>query len=200
MHVVLETKRQADLRPLLADLQPRPGGLGADARSLVSWFRNAWSRLSAGAGYEMPGSSRHGTAPPAVSPPQPGRSLTTGLRAAADVGAPLALQFPRGSGSQFSIGRDASCDLAIADMSVSRQHATLERTADGWLLSDLASTNGTRVNGWRVKGKVPIRAGDLVSFGNLEAVFYRGDELARRRGCPAARPPGGADPPRAGRA
>ena len=56
-------------------------------------------------------------------------------------------------------------------MTVSRLHAQLERTADGWLLSDLESTNGTRVNGWRVRGKVPVRAGDLVSFGNLEVVF-----------------------------
>jgi pSer/pThr/pTyr-binding forkhead associated (FHA) protein len=84
---------------------------------------------------------------------------------------PYPLQFPRGAGDQFSIGRDASCDLAIADMTVSRLHAQLERTADGWLLSDLESTNGTRVNGWRVRGKIPVRAGDLVSFGSLDVVF-----------------------------
>ena len=97
---------------------------------------------------------------------------------AADIGRrmPLALQFPRGSGDQFSIGRDASCDLAIADVTVSRRHAQLERTADGWLLTDLESTNGTRINGWRVRNKVPVRAGDLVSFGSLEAVFARGDD------------------------
>ena len=81
---------------------------------------------------------------------------------------PLPLQFPRGSAEQFSIGRDASCDLAIADMTVSRRHATLERTEDGWLLTDLESTNGTRVNGWRVRGKVSVTPGDLVSFGNSE--------------------------------
>ncbi len=56
-------------------------------------------------------------------------------------------------------------------MTVSRLHAQLERTPDGWLISDLESTNGTRVNGWRVRGKVPVRVGDLVSFGNLEVVF-----------------------------
>ncbi len=50
-------------------------------------------------------------------------------------------------------------------MTVSRRHATLERTADGWLLTDLESTNGTRVNGWRVRGKVSVTPGDLVSFG-----------------------------------
>jgi pSer/pThr/pTyr-binding forkhead associated (FHA) protein len=87
---------------------------------------------------------------------------------------PYTLQFPRGGGDQFTIGRDADCDLAIADMTVSRLHARLERTADGWLLSDLESTNGTRVNGWRVRGQIPVRAGDLVSFGSLEVVFGAG--------------------------
>ena len=58
-------------------------------------------------------------------------------------------------------------------MTVSRVHATLERTADGWLLTDLASTNGTRVNGWRVRGKVPVTAGDVVSFGNATEYLAR---------------------------
>ncbi|HEY0935194.1 MAG TPA: FHA domain-containing protein, partial [Trebonia sp.] len=97
------------------------------------------------------------------------------MSAAADRRQPLTLQFPRGDGRRFSIGRDASCDLAIADVSVSRRHAQLERTAEGWLLSDLESTNGTRVNGWRVRGQVPLRPGDLVSFGNLETVFAAAD-------------------------
>jgi pSer/pThr/pTyr-binding forkhead associated (FHA) protein len=92
-----------------------------------------------------------------------------------DPNSPLSLQFPRGADKEFSIGRDASCDLAIADMTVSRRHATLERTSDGWLLSDLESTNGTRVNGWRVRGKVVVRPGDLICFGNLVAIFARDD-------------------------
>jgi pSer/pThr/pTyr-binding forkhead associated (FHA) protein len=79
---------------------------------------------------------------------------------------PVPLAFPRGAGDSFTIGRSAECDLAIADMTVSRVHATLERTADGWLLTDLSSTNGTRVNGWRARGRVPVKAGDVVSFGN----------------------------------
>jgi pSer/pThr/pTyr-binding forkhead associated (FHA) protein len=90
--------------------------------------------------------------------------------------APFTLQFPRAGGERFTIGRDASCDLAIADMTVSRQHAQLERSADGWLLSDLESTNGTRVNGWRVRGQVPVKAGDLVSFGSLEVILAPSDD------------------------
>jgi len=163
MNAVLEARHQADLPPLLADLPaasepgspppgPEPGSPPpAPVRSVL-----------------RPGA----TLPPgAVSPRQAGpvRRLTAGMPlagAAARRAAPL--QFPRGDGNLFSIGRDASCDLLIADMTVSRVHARLERTPDGWLLTDLASTNGTRVNGWRVRGRVPVRAGDLVSFGTAE--------------------------------
>jgi probable phosphoglycerate mutase len=113
--------------------------------------------------------------------------MTTSMAASPDRRKPFLLQFPRGGGDQFSIGRDASCDLAIADMTVSRLHAQLERTPDGWLLSDLESTNGTRVNGWRVRGKIPVRAGDLVSFGNLEVIFSRGDDVPLFAAGPAVR-------------
>jgi hypothetical protein len=136
--------------------------------------------LSGGAGAA---SRAHGTGPWSATPAGTARTGgglvrgITGLRAASDPPSPLWLQFPRGAGGEFSIGRDASCDLAIADMTVSRRHATLERTPDGWLLSDLESTNGTRVNGWRVRGKVSVRPGDLISFGNLEAVFAREDTV-----------------------
>jgi pSer/pThr/pTyr-binding forkhead associated (FHA) protein len=109
-----------------------------------------------------------------VTPAAAPARVTMSLQAAVGVRRPMPLQFPRGSAGQFSIGRDADCDLAIADMTVSRLHAQLERTPDGWLLSDLESTNGTRVNGWRVRGKIPVRAGDVVSFGSLDVVFGAG--------------------------
>jgi len=184
MHLVLETKRQVDLPPMLADLPQEPAGPARGGPSLSGWLRGTWSRVT-GTTTQARRQARdetarrgHGTGPRTVAPArEPARVMTTGIRAAdPDRRMPLALQFPRGSGDQFSIGRDASCDLAIADVTVSRRHAQLERTEHGWLLVDLESTNGTRVNGWRVRGKVPVRAGDLVSFGSLEAVFARGDD------------------------
>jgi pSer/pThr/pTyr-binding forkhead associated (FHA) protein len=74
--------------------------------------------------------------------------------------------FPPGNGTSFTIGRTQDCDLRIADMSVSRLHAQLDRREEGWLLSDLGSHNGTRVNGWLVREPVPVRAGDLLQFGS----------------------------------
>jgi pSer/pThr/pTyr-binding forkhead associated (FHA) protein len=99
-----------------------------------------------------------------------------------DAGRPLPLQFPRGSAPFFSIGRADGCDLAIANMTVSRVHARLERSDDGWLLTDLDSTNGTRVNGWRVRDRVPVTAGDLVSFGRAE--FWLAAPEAVQKGTP----------------
>ena len=83
---------------------------------------------------------------------------------------PPALMLPPGPGS-FTIGRDATCDLVLSDMTVSRTHADLRLEADGWLLSDTGSTNGTRLNGWRITGPVPVRAGDRVTFGTMTLVI-----------------------------
>jgi hypothetical protein len=84
---------------------------------------------------------------------------------------PPGLRFPAGSQIRFTIGRAPDCDLVIADMTVSRRHAGLDRGLRGWLLTDLGSTNGTRLNGWRVREPVPVRPGDRVSFGAVTFVL-----------------------------
>jgi hypothetical protein len=80
-------------------------------------------------------------------------------------GWPPVLMLPRGSQLRFTIGRESGCDMTLADETVSRWHASLEQSAGGWLLADLGSTNGTRLNGWRVTSPIPVRSGDMVSFG-----------------------------------
>lgn len=61
--------------------------------------------------------------------------------------------------------------MTLFDETVSRWHASLERSPYGWLLDDLGSTNGTRVNGWRVRSPSLVRAGDLVTFGRVTFVL-----------------------------
>jgi FHA domain/Domain of unknown function (DUF1707) len=165
VNLVLETRQQADLPPFVADLPA-----GRRSGGLVGWLRGTWSRVT---GTAPPAPAADPNSGPGAVPParHPLRAVTTRTSVSPAEREPFALQFPRIAGDRFTIGRDASCDLAIADMSVSRQHAQLERSPDGWLLSDLESTNGTRVNGWRVRGQVPVKVGDLVSFGNLEVIF-----------------------------
>jgi hypothetical protein len=83
---------------------------------------------------------------------------------------PATLVLPSGTKESFTIGRDGACDLVLADMTVSRSHAGLRRKGGEWLLCDMSSTNGTRLNGWRVTEPVPVRAGDEVRFGSLTLV------------------------------
>jgi site-specific DNA-cytosine methylase len=84
---------------------------------------------------------------------------------------PPSLTLPSGTQRRFTIGREGACDMTLADETVSRWHASLQRGPDGWLLADLGSTNGTRLNGWRVTSPSPVRSGDRVSFGDMTFVF-----------------------------
>jgi pSer/pThr/pTyr-binding forkhead associated (FHA) protein len=81
------------------------------------------------------------------------------------------LVFPPGSGVRFTIGRTRDCDLCLTDLSVSRMHALLVRREDGWVLSDLGSHNGTRLNGWLVREPVQVHAGDRVEFGSMAFII-----------------------------
>jgi hypothetical protein len=82
------------------------------------------------------------------------------------------LSFPAFSSQlRFTIGRDPSCDLVIPNLTVSRRHAGLDRDPAGWLLTDFGSTNGTRLNGWRVREPVQVHCGDRVSFGDVTFVL-----------------------------
>ncbi len=96
-------------------------------------------------------------------------------------GWPPVLTLPPGSQPRFTIGRESDCDMTLSDETVSRWHASLERSGSGWLLADLGSTNGTRLNGWRVTGPMPVRPGDMVSFGAATYVAVRAAGLTRRR-------------------
>lgn len=168
VNLAFQSRRQAELPPLVADLPARAG-----RRSLAGWLRGTWSRVTGTAQEARQANAAPEAAETSGERGAQGRRLTARLSTTPGHRRPIPLEFPRGGGDQFRIGRDAGCDLAIPDMTVSRWHAQLERTADGWLLSDLESTNGTRVNGWRVRGKVPVGPGDLVSFGSLDVVFLR---------------------------
>jgi FHA domain/Domain of unknown function (DUF1707) len=68
------------------------------------------------------------------------------------------------------VGRSNACDVRIDDPTVSRRHAELRRSPHGWLISDLGSLNGLRVNGLRVR-EAPIGAGDVIEVGGVRLVF-----------------------------
>jgi predicted component of type VI protein secretion system len=63
------------------------------------------------------------------------------------------------------IGREGT-DIVVADPEVSRRHAAIRQHGDGIAIEDLGSTNGTLVNGDKVKGLQPLNDGDSVRVGN----------------------------------
>lgn len=67
-----------------------------------------------------------------------------------------------------SIGRNNDNDIVLSDTFVSFEHAKLSWNGRGWVLEDLGSTNGTRVNGQVVRRAVPIKPGDTVEFGRVK--------------------------------
>jgi hypothetical protein len=63
------------------------------------------------------------------------------------------------------IGRGPRCDIALVNDSVSRQHAKLTFRDGTWIIQDLASTNGTIVNGKDI-GRSQLHPGDSVRLGD----------------------------------
>src|SRR5262245_5346481 len=89
---------------------------------------------------------------------------------------------PLPDGREMVVGRDPDCDVVLDDDRVSRRHAVLVSEDAAWSVTDLASKNGTLVDG------VPVTSGALkerswVSFGGLVARFEVGgfeEERLRR--------------------
>lgn len=69
-----------------------------------------------------------------------------------------------------SVGRANDCTIVLADPNVSRRHAEIRPSGDGFVVVDLGSTNGTKVNDARV-AEHQLREGDEVRFGNTVMHF-----------------------------
>jgi FHA domain-containing protein/uncharacterized protein DUF1707 len=77
-----------------------------------------------------------------------------------------------------TLGRSRDCDCVLAEPSVSRRHAELRREDGRWLLRDLGSRNGTRVNGVRLLDTMEVCPGDRVSFGDARFRLGEGPRSA----------------------
>ncbi len=74
--------------------------------------------------------------------------------------------------SVVQIGRAPGCDIVLDDRNVSRRHAEIRRRGPVVVLIDLDSTNGTIVNGRRVR-EHPLADGDRITLGNSRLTFER---------------------------
>ena len=75
-----------------------------------------------------------------------------------------------------TIGREEDCDIRLNDDRVSRLHARIQEDAGRIILTDVDSTNGTRVNGHTVKMRV-LHPGDQIVIGRSTLVFGSPDEI-----------------------
>ena len=78
------------------------------------------------------------------------------------------------------LGRDPQCDLPLDFPMVSWHHARLTRDANGILVEDLGSRNGTFVAGVRIGGKVLAKPGQEIGLGSYRFQLLEGGELAQR--------------------
>ncbi len=89
------------------------------------------------------------------------RSTMLRLQVSPPQGAPFEVAVDR---DPTVIGRSTSSDVAVNDRFMSRHHARLRRSGEGWLIEDLGSRNGTFVNGDRVATATAVVPGDVITI------------------------------------
>ncbi|NLN17921.1 MAG: FHA domain-containing protein [Firmicutes bacterium] len=68
--------------------------------------------------------------------------------------------------NELSLGRAPGNDIRLEDPFSSAFHARIRRQRQGFLIEDLDTTNGTRVNGVRIRTPVRIEVGDIIDVGS----------------------------------
>ncbi len=79
-------------------------------------------------------------------------------------------------GEALLIGRGEDCDIIVSDRQISRYHARVRRTADGVVLEDLGSKNGTHLNGVLVRAPSALQDGDVIQVAFALELAYVGRE------------------------
>jgi hypothetical protein len=120
-----------------------------------------------------------------TGPGSSGSLPPVGSGVAPDLGpgeAVLVVQRGMGAGASYLLvgdlvtaGREPDSDLFLDDVTVSRRHAELRRAADGWLLRDVGSLNGTYVNRQRIE-ETSLSAGDEVQIGKYRFSYLVGGD------------------------
>jgi Protein of unknown function (DUF3662)/FHA domain len=88
-----------------------------------------------------------------------------------------AMLYVQGAGSEAVssrgavMGRSRDCDVVLDDPNVSRRHAEVRPSGGGWIVNDLGSTNGIKINGRRVQGPQSLRPGDVIELGTSRVTF-----------------------------
>ena len=71
----------------------------------------------------------------------------------------------------LTIGRSSESDILLDDITVSRHHAVIKKTVDGYFLKDMESLNGTYLNG-NITNESVLKNGDRIQIGKYIFLFF----------------------------
>lgn len=77
-----------------------------------------------------------------------------------------------GAREKIYIGRDQTCDIPLNDNQASRRHCEVKRHPGGYIINDLNSKNGTKVNGVEVSSWT-LKEDDLITVGGSNLLFKK---------------------------
>ncbi len=135
--------------------------------------------------HESPGD--HTTMSFQLEPPAgAGEEVSVDLNEVAADGVMVVKRGPN-AGSSFALdkevitaGRHPDSDIFLDDITVSRRHVDITRTADGYRVRDVGSLNGTYLNRERID-EAPLSNGDEVQVGKFKLIFFSAPTVDRRR-------------------
>jgi len=81
-------------------------------------------------------------------------------------------------GQTYTVGRSHKCNLSISDRTASGRHAQIECRQGVWMVSDLDSSHGTRVNRQRILAPKPLFDRDAIQCGKTLLEFREYEALA----------------------
>jgi pSer/pThr/pTyr-binding forkhead associated (FHA) protein len=86
-------------------------------------------------------------------------------------------------GNLWIAGREETCDIQIPDKKASRKHFEISKTQSGFVVTDLGSANGTRVNGRRISpnSSVQLASGDTISVASVNIRFELKNEAVEQQ-------------------
>lgn len=82
--------------------------------------------------------------------------------------------FPIFTKNQVLVGRQENCDICLNSVGVSRRHALIERTPQGFIITDCGSKNGVFVNETRVETPTLLRNQDIIYIANTILIYTSG--------------------------
>ncbi|AKF08230.1 FHA domain-containing protein [Sandaracinus amylolyticus] len=96
---------------------------------------------------------------------------------------------------EITIGRKEGNTIRLTERNISRRHAKLRKANGSYLVEDLSSYNGVKVNGRRIGNEATLKAGDQISIGDYQLALQLDDGATiPDTTAPMAAPNGGAEP------